>query len=297
MNILQVSAPKSGSFWLNTILKKTLEQSGEDISYYIKSHDEYENLKQKKLSFKGQAGVDMIDIEDEGIYFRVSSLFRKKIPDLKDYAEKATLAWTHSTWCGKTAEIFNLFDKRVLIVRDPRDTALSAARFAFTPYMQKHYPSSYKSVEDFFSAEYERLLDQWVWFYGSYLLQKEDLDLHFVFYENLLKDFYSEYHSLLEYLGIKLSTEEKALIAEEVSFSSMKEESPRHLNKGKSMKWVEKFSSKEVEIASVRAGGLMDIFGYPLTPEDAQKQPEIRAEIPKQQLQNILKKINWKSLY
>ncbi|WP_029034179.1 sulfotransferase domain-containing protein [Salinimicrobium terrae] len=297
MNILQVSAPKSGSFWLNTILRKTLEQKGDHISYYIKSRPEYEHLKKESLSFKDQAGTDMLDIEENGVYFRVSSLLKEPVPNISAYSKKATLAWTHSTWCNKTSEVFSFFDRKVCIVRDPRDTALSAAKFAFTPYMKQHYPSSYNSVEEYFSAEYERLLEQWVWFYGNYLLHKNDLDLHFVFYENLLKDFHNEYNSLLKNLGIKLSTEEKEKIAEEVSFSSMKEDSPRHLSKGKSMKWVDKFSSEEIHTASEKAGALMDIFGYPFTPEGLEKQPHVPKEIPEQQLKKVLEKIKWRKLH
>lgn len=297
MNILQVSAPKAGSFWLNTILKKILEKKGQTVSHYIRSQPEYERLKQKKLSFKGQAGVDMMDVEEDAVYYRVSSLFKEKITNLEEYSKQADLAWTHSTWCNRTPQVFAFFDRKVCIVRDPRDTALSAAKFAFTPYMQEHYPTSYKSVEEFFSAEYVLLLEQWVWFYGNYLLQKEALDLHFVFYENLLNDFSSELNSLLTYLDISLTPEEKLEIENAVSFSSMKKESPRHLQKGKSRKWVEKFSSEEIETASAKAGDLMKIFGYPLTSEEAVQSLSVPKELPKQQLREILEKIEWKSLY
>ncbi|MCC8361161.1 sulfotransferase domain-containing protein [Salinimicrobium sediminilitoris] len=297
MKILQVSAPKSGSFWLNTILKKTLEKAGEDISYFIKTRPEYQFLKQEKLSFKDQAGIDMLDIEGDGVFFRVSSLLKEPVPDLENYSKKATLAWTHSTWCQKTPEVFTFFDRKVCIVRDPRDTALSAAKFAFTPYMQEHYTSPYKSVEEFFSAEYENLLEQWVWFYGNYLLHSKDLKLHFVFYENLLKSFPKEYDSLLKYLELELPAQEKQKIEKEVSFSSMKEESPRHLRKGESRKWVDQLSIEEIEKASVKAGALMRIFGYPLTPGEGDKLPAIPREIPKKELQSILEKIDWKKLY
>lgn len=297
MNILQISAPKSGSYWLNTILKKTLVKKGQEISYFIKQQPEYEDLKQKKLSFKGQAGTDMLDIEDQGPFYRVSSLLKKPVPDLQEYAQEATLAWTHSTWCSKTAEVFTLFDRKVCIVRDPRDTALSAAKFAFTPYMKQHYPTSYTSAEDFLEGEFERFLDQWVWFYGNYLLHSAELDLHFVFYENLLKSFPKEYDSFLKYLEIELSKEEKKEIEEEVSFSSLKEESPRHLQKGKSRKWVEKLSLDQIEKTSVKAGALMRIFGYPLTPGEGDKLPAIPQDIPKKELQKILQKINWQELY
>ncbi|WP_029036634.1 sulfotransferase domain-containing protein [Salinimicrobium xinjiangense] len=297
MNILQISVPKSGSFWLNTILKKTLNRAGDSISYYIRSRPEYEDLKKEKLSFKDQAGTDMLDIDETGLNFRVSSLLKEPVPNLAEYSQKATLAWTHSTWCSKTAEVFGFFDRKVVIVRDPRDTALSAAKFAFTPYMQKHYPTTYNSVDEFFAAEYDRLLEQWVWFYGNYLLKSAELDLHFVFYENLLKSFPKEYDSLLKYLQIDLSAEEKKQVEEEVRFSSMKADSPRHLQKGRSRKWVDKLEVSEIETASVKAGLLMRIFGYPLTPGEGDKLPATPRELPKQELQEILQKINWKNLY
>ncbi|UZH54202.1 sulfotransferase domain-containing protein [Salinimicrobium tongyeongense] len=297
MNILQVSAPKSGSFWLNTILKKSLEKTGEEISYFIKSRPEYARLKQEKLSFEDQAGTDMLDIEDKGVFFRVSSLLKEPVPNLQAYSQKASLAWTHSTWCQKTATVFALFDRKVCMVRDPRDTALSAAKFAFTPYMQKHYPSPYESVEDFFSAEYERLLEQWVWFYGNYLLHSKELDLHFVFYENLLKSFPKEYDSLLKYLGLQLEENEKKAVASEVSFSSMKEDNPRHLHKGKSRKWVKQLSIDRLEKAAIKAGPLMRIFGYPLSPGEGDKLPATPLDIPKKELEEILQQIDWKKLY
>lgn len=297
MKILQVSAPKTGSLWLNTILRKTLERSGEEISHYIKTRPEYQRLRQEKLSFQEQAETDMLDIEDNGVFFRVSSLLKEPVPDLKEYSEKATLAWTHSTWCKKTAEVFAFFDRKVCIVRDPRDTALSAAKFAFTPYMQKHYPSPYDSIEEFFSAEYERLLEQWVWFYGNYLLHSAELDLHFIFYENLLKSFPKEYDSLLKYLKFELHDEEKKSVANEVDFSSMKQENPWHLNKGKSRKWIEQLTIDKIEKASIKAGPLMRIFGYPLTPGEGDKLPSMPQDIPGQELEDMLQKINWKSLY
>ena len=297
MNILQISSPKSGSFWLNTILTKTLQKKGLDISYFIKQQPEYEDIKNEDLSFKGQAGTDMLDIEEEGAFYRVSSLLKEPVPSLREYSEKATLAWTHSTWCTKTPHVFTFFDRKLCIVRDPRDTALSAAKFAFTPYMQQHYPSPYNSTEEFLEGEYERLLEQWVWFYGNYLLHSSELDLHFIFYENLLRRFPKEYNSLLKYLDIELSPEDQKQIQEEVAFSSMKEESPQHLQKGKSRKWVDQLTINQIEQASVKAGALMRIFGYALTPGEGDKLPATPKDIPKQELQDILQKINWRILY
>lgn len=296
MNILQVSPPKAGSFWLHTILKNILDHKDLPVSSYIQQHPQFEQLKQKKLSFKEQAGVDMLDIEEVGNYSRVSSIFREKLTDVAKYSSRATLAWTHSTYCSKTPEVFQHFQKKVIIVRDPRDRALSAARFAFTPYMQEHYPSPYASPEEFLHAEYERLLEQWVWFYGNYLLHHKQLDLHFIFYERLLKDFQKELDDLLDYLQLSLTASEKTEIEETVSFSSMKEKSPRHLQKGKRRKWVDQLSEEQHQKAVEKAGFLMNLFGYSLTASE-KSLPHFPHKISKDHLLDRLEKIDWRKLY
>jgi aryl sulfotransferase len=297
MNILQVSPPKAGSFWLHTILKNILEHKNIPVSSYIEQQPVFEELEQEKLSFKEQAGVDMLDIEEEGNFCRVSSIYREEIKDLSNYSSKATLAWTHSTYCSTTHNVFEHFEKKVIIVRDPRDRALSAARFAFTPYMKEHYPSPYTSPEDFLNGEYERLLEQWVWFYGNYLLHQKELDLHFVFYERLLKDFQSELDDLLNYLQLDLTASEKAEVEKAVSFSNMKKKSPRHLQKGKRRKWVEQLSNKQKDLALNKAGFLLKLFDYPLSAPEEYSIPGFPEKIPKKELLNRLQQIDWRELY
>lgn len=297
MNILQVSAPKTGSFWLNTILKTILKTKNIAISSYIKQQPVYTKLKEQELSFKGQADVDMIDIQEDGFFYRVSSIMKKPVPSIQQYADSATLAWTHSTWCTNSHQVFDLFDKKVCIIRDPRDRALSSAKFAFTPYMQQHYPSAYTNPEEYLNAEFENLMDQWVWFYGNYLLHKDRLNIHFVCYENLLNDFDREFDSLLNYLNLSLDSSQKIQIAEAVSFQSMKQESPKHLQKGKSQKWISQLSPVQQKTASEKAGPLMEILNYPLTPDAHEKTPGIPKDLPKQQLEEILANINWQTLY
>lgn len=297
MNILQVSPPKAGSFWLHTILKNILEHKNLSVTSYIQQQPVFERLKQKRLSFKEQAGVDMLDIEEEGNFSRVSSIFREKISDMAEYSSRATLAWTHSTYCSKTPEVFQHFQKKVIVVRDPRDRALSAARFAFTSYMQEHYPSPYSSPDEFLDAEYERLLEQWVWFYGNYLLHQKELDLHFIFYERLLKDFQKELNDLLDYLQLSLTTSEKLEIEKAVSFSNMKEKSPRHLQKGKRRKWVDQLSEGQKKLAAEKAGFLMDLFGYPLSQPQQDTLPCFPKNVPEARLLERLQYINWRELY
>ena len=296
LNILQISAPKTGSFWLNTILNNVLSIKGIPVESFIQQQPEYEELRKLELSFEGQAGVDMIDIQDDGCFFRVSSVLKKPIEDLEAYSRTSTLAWTHSTFCSRTAEVFSLFDKKICIVRDPRDRALSSAKFAFTDYMQKFRPTPYSSPEDFLAHEYERLLEQWVWFYGNYLLHKKELDVHFVFYERLLEDFSPEFELLLNYLEIDLSAEEKGQIEKTVSFSSMKADSPGHLQKGRSRKWVDQLTVAQQQKAIDIAGPLMGILNYPLVPEQ-KVLPAVPREDRQKDLQILLSQIEWQGLF
>ncbi len=297
MKILQISAPKSGSYWLHSILHHTLQKSSRETKSFIKQHPEYPRLKQQDLSFKGQAGVDMLDIEEDACYYRVSSIFREPLDDLREYLDSTSLAWTHSTLCNRSFEVFPFFDKKVCIIRDPRDRALSSAGFAFTPYMQQNYPTSYSSPGSYLEGEYERLLEQWEWFVGNYLLQKEDLDIYFIFYERLLNDFEAEFRGLLNYLELPLTETDQKEIARAVTFSSMKDRSPGHLQKGKYGKWVRQLSEDQKAMAVERSGTLLSILNYPLRQEEAGRLPALPQEIPQKQILHRMKEIQWQDLF
>lgn len=298
MNILQISAPKSGSYWLHTILSQILLKKGTSRKFFLKNQPVYHDIKHLSLSFNGQVEVDMVDIEEEGCFYRVSSLFKAPITDMENYARSSNLTWTHSALCNNSFRFFQLYDKKIIIVRDPRDRALSSAKFAFTPYMKKYYPSPYFSSEEYFEKEYENLLEQWVWFTGNYIYKKDDLGLHFVFYERLLHDFENEFRALLRYLDVDLSLKDQEEIKNTVSFMSMKSKSPRHLNKGKYGKWVEKLNETQKSIAVDKAGYLLDLLNYPLGtfPKD-KKQPKLPVEINIKELQNKLEQIHWYPIF
>lgn len=297
MNILQISAPKSGSYWLHTILVQILQKSEMPIKSFIKEQPQYLWVKDRNLSFEGQAAVDMVDIEEDACYYRVSSLFRERIKDLQEYTHSTSLAWTHSSLCNMSFDILPLFDKKICIIRDPRDRALSSAKFAFTPYMQKHYPTSYSSPDSYLAGEYERLLEQWEWFIGNYLLRKEDLDIHFIFYERLLCDFEAEFQTLLDYLELPLSRSQQKEIAQNVSFSNMKNTSPGHLQQGKYGKWIRQLSEDQKKLAVEKTGSLLGTLNYSLSSEKTDSLPQVPEEIPKNQIWNRIKKIQWQDLY
>ncbi|MEX1136302.1 MAG: sulfotransferase domain-containing protein [Balneolales bacterium] len=296
MNILQISAPKSGSYWLYTVLIRIMEKKGMEHKSFIQKQPEFRCMKDLTLSFNGQPGVDMIDIEDEGFFYRVSSVVKEPIADLEQYVHSLSIAWTHSSFCTNSFEAFSLFDKKICIIRDPRDRALSSAKFAFTSYMRQHYPSSYSSPKEYLSGEYERLLEQWVWHVGNYLLYKDKLEVHFVFYDRLLSDFDHELHSLLNYLGITLSVSEQKEITDAVTFSAMKGISPGHLQKGESGKWAMLLNASQKELAVEKAGKLMRMLNFPLEAEQ-KNFPEVPHIIPKDELEELLEQIEWQGLF
>jgi aryl sulfotransferase len=298
MNLLQISAPKSGSYWLYTILNQIMEKKGIAAGSFIQQQPIYKEAKSWKLSFEEQAGVDMMDIEEDGCYYRISAAFREPIPEIQAYVASCRQAWTHSTLCSTSFDALPLFDKRVYIIRDPRDRALSAARFAFTPYMQQYYPCPYASPEAYLENEYEKLLEQWVWHVGNYLRQQKQLDIHFVFYERLLLDFENELKSLLAYLDLSLTAKEQQEIASVVSFSSMKASSPGHLQKGKYGKWADKLSDSQKETALEIAGPLLEMLHYPLRINQEEVQlPSLPAAGERAALKPMLEQIQWQHLF
>lgn len=298
MNILQISAPKSGSYWLHSILSLVLYRTGIKTTSFIQQQPVFQKVQHIPLSFKGQAGVDMIDIEAEGCSYRISSIFREIIKDLDQYVNSTSLAWTHSSFCTTSSDVLPLFDKRICIVRDPRDRALSSARFAFTSYMKEHYPSSYHNPNAYLKGEYERLLEQWVWHTGNYLLHKDELDIHFIFYERLLLDFDQELDDLLKYLEISLPQEAREEIARKVHFSNMKDKSPHHLQKGQYGKWISQLSVSQKEIARETTGELLQMLNYAVESQPTQKQlPKLPENPDGQILRRMLEQIQWQELY
>lgn len=259
-----MSAPKSGSYWLYTILEHILEKGGYPKKSFIRQQPVYQHAKDLSLSFEGQAGVDMMDIEEEGCFYRISSFCKEIISDPEEYVRSSGIVWTHSSICSSSFTVFPLFDKRVCIIRDPRDRALSSAEFAFTPYMQQYYPASYSSVSDYLLSEYEQLLEQWIWYTGNFLLHRAELDIHIVFYERLLLDFERELQALLDYLGMTLSLSARQEISQSVAYSTMKHRDPDHLRKGKYGKWVDQLNASQKRLAVDKAEYLLRLLNYPL---------------------------------
>lgn len=266
MHILQISAPKSGSMWLHRILRSIFERAGLPQRSLIQNHPIYPLARTWDLSYAEQASIDMIDIEPLASYYRISSIFRMPITDFRNYVAQCSHVWTHSPLCPRSFELFPIFDKRVYIVRDPRDRAISASKFAFTPYMQKYYPHDEQNPERFLENQLAALTEEWRWHVGDHLRYAERLDVHFVFYERLLETFETELNALLHYLEIDLPIKERQAIRDEVDFTQMRHKNPQHVRRGTWGHWRQTLSEPQQQEVSRIAGPLLRLLGYTTDP-------------------------------
>src|SRR5690554_1785514 len=163
MKILQSGVPKCGNFWLYQIIQKTLQRAGRPSFSYIEGHPIYELAKTWDLNFPDQAKIDVLEITDLQLSYRISSIFRMPIADFPEYLSKTNHVWTHSPVCKRSGDVFRQMDKIIYIIRDPRDRAISAARYYCSDYMLKYFPQEEGDLTQFLSKNFDRLMEEWVW--------------------------------------------------------------------------------------------------------------------------------------
>ncbi len=95
-----------------------------------------------------------------------------------------------------------------------------------------------------------------------------ELDIHFVFYERLLRNFDAELGELLQYLGLQVKPESTQAITQAVEFTTMKAENPHHIRRGRAGEWATNLTSSQKQRARKIAGPLLELLGYPLFESD-----------------------------
>ncbi|MGK7395454.1 MAG: sulfotransferase domain-containing protein [Candidatus Cyclobacteriaceae bacterium M3_2C_046] len=296
MKLIQGGFPKSGNYWLYKIIDLILHLKDIKRKRFIHSHPIYPLARQWELSYPEQVDIDMIDIFYQGVFFRISSAFRRKIEDFSAYLEKTSQVWTHSDFCEKSKVVFPLFDKRIYIIRDPRDVALSTAKFAFTPYMKKYYPTFYSNESEYLEHELQKIVSDWSRHVMEYIENANYYDIHIIFYERLKEDFSQTLDELLNYLQIDLSRENKEFIAKETNFNNLKDQSPWHLNKGNYYRWKEKLDTRQQTLALETAEPVLDWLNYPLTYFKDDRIPRLPLPVAGSKLKNVRKKLNRKTI-
>jgi aryl sulfotransferase len=263
MKLLQSGVAKSGNYWLYTILQSLLRHEGLPTHTYIQSQPIHTIAHEWALSFPEQASVDTIDINDNGVFYRISSAFRWPVQDLDAYLARATHVWTHSGISSRTDSVFSKFDKIVYIVRDPRDVVLSTSRFLFTPYMKTFYPHQHASPEDYLRTSLAKQTIHWRENVGGHLAAAQRHNMYIVFYERLLANLREELKALCGYLDIEPSDALLDAVQQDVSFENMQENSPGHVRKGTPRQWVEQLSAEQKASAVQQAGPLLELLHYP----------------------------------
>ena len=262
MSILQIGAPKCGNFWLYEIIQQVLKKSGRARPGFIEQHPIYPIAQTWDLNFPDQARVDVLDVTDLHYRYRISSIFQMPVEDIKSYIAATPHIWSHSPICRRSFELYKLIPKKVYIVRDPRDRAISASKYYCSPYMLKYFPQNETDPEQFLEKNFDSMVNEWVWHVYDHLKYQKAFDIHVVFFERLLTDFQREFEMLLDYLEIDLSPTERNSIEETVHFSNLKKNNPKHLKKGRAGYWVEHLSDHHKVRAEIIAGPLINFLGY-----------------------------------
>lgn len=262
MHLLQAGAAKSGNLWLYKIIEQIFKKAGVQKRSYVRRQAVYDLARTWPLSYPEQASIDMLEIRNRWCYWRISTIFRMPIEDLREYINQTSHVWTHSRICERSLQVYPLFDKVVYIMRDPRDRAVSEAKFAFSDYMQRFDPCRAPDFETYLEENLESMMNRWRWHVYDHLRYARELNIHVVFYERLLQEFQEELSRLLNYLELELNDREQEEIEQAVTFSSMKQKNPGHLRKGRSGDWDTSFTEGQAKRARQIIDPLADYLHY-----------------------------------
>lgn len=263
MKILQGGAPKCGNFWLYQIIRHILSQTGHTTASFIQKQPIYELARTWDLNYPSQASIDVLDVTDLQYSYRISSIFRMPVEDINAYIAQADHIWTHSPICKRSPELLGLVGKKVYIVRDPRDRAISAAKYYTSDYMLKYYPQEERDARRFLEKNFEQLMLEWVWHVYDHLRLSRPHNIHIAFYEGFLLDFQGELARLLSYLGVAMDGAQRKALQEAMSFATLKSKNPKHLKKGQSGYWMDQLTEEQINKADMIAGPLIRYLNYP----------------------------------
>ena len=277
MHIIQIGLPKSGNFWLRTILTNILQLANQENRSFIQSQPIYDIAKTWDLSVRGQIAIDFLDITPNALFYRIGNIFRYPVDDIDDYINRCSLVWTHSQFSPKVLDLLPKFDKAIYILRDPRDVAISWANFVFSPYMRRYYPfliTGETEPSSYLNNHLQAIITDWVNHVGGYLESQGELAIHWLFYENLLTSFDTEIEELLAFLEIELDSSARTALKNQVDFTTMKKDNPNHLRKGSVKQWVNILSEKQQDVVLKVAKPVLEELNYPLNTQE-EKLPKL----------------------
>lgn len=153
--------------------------------------------------------------------------------------------------------------KKIIIVRDGRDAAISAAKFRTLMRQRKAAWMDADSIMDYFA-----ILKSWTERVAMVQKKLNDDAYYVLRYEDLNLDFHDTFAQLLDWLGLDATPEILDAIHDQTSFEAVTgrqrgEEQAAVIRKGAVREWAEVLSEEEKKKAWQIAGKHLRALGYP----------------------------------
>jgi len=245
------------------------------------SHPLAPGLESMDLGIKDQARQDQVRFTSLRAYQDIPAVFSWAIPDIHAYAAATSMAHSHSMWTRETDWLIRAFSHQVVIVRDPRDVAVSWANWIFTPFNRLHRPTIHATPAALLAEDLPLRLTEWKVHQKSWLQEGgAELRPHVVFYEQLAADTPRELGRIARYLGLEVGEEARRQVAAKHALGEMKKRQPHHVVRGGWGAWREQLDDRQVHTAQRICGELMKWLGYPLNRAEAEGWSPDRLRLP-----------------
>ena len=275
MSIIQSGYPKAGNYWLWSLIQAAGKKSGHWRRPFISDQPIYPLSADWELSFAEQREVDMLSAKSGKCFFTIPPVFAMPVADIVSYAERAWHVWSHSSAADMTDKTLRAFSKRVYIIRDPRDGAVSLSHYMMTPFVKTYGTNDFGNRKETMEKMLDEYVRNWVLHVCGYIEASRRIPIHFIFYEELVRDFDRSASPLFEYLGLNLTPESFRALRNECSLDSMKLKSPAHVRRGSVGEGVRDLSPDQIKRILRIAGPMLEFLGYkgggsgPRMPADA----------------------------
>lgn len=266
IHLLALGYPKCGNVWLRALLADLLCAGGVDFRQIMESHPIAPVLEAMDLGIVDQARQDQVMFAPLRAYQDIPMVFRWAIPDIHEYAAATSMAHSHSAWVPAIDAMARAFSHRVLIVRDPRDVAVSWSRWIFTPFNRLHRPTLHETPDGLLRSDLLIRVREWNDHQRGWLEEAPaDPGLHVVFYERLVEDTAGELGRMARHLGLDVEEEVLAEVAARHALGEMRKKQPHHVFRGRWGGWREYLDDRQVVQVQQVCGRMMKALGYPLT--------------------------------
>ncbi|MCB1865506.1 MAG: sulfotransferase domain-containing protein [Chromatiales bacterium] len=270
LHILQNGVPRSGNVWLYNQVRRCLVEAGVEVRQNVDSDPVALALRERDLGVRHVAEVDFINIGTLKLFYSILDVYKWPIDDIDAYVASTTQAASHSSWTTLSADIYRRFSHVLYVVRDPRDVALSLARFAFTPFNLRMRPHGFDRPAQYLDHGLRESIHAWVTHIQSHLAYRPEYHGHVIFYERMLSDPIGELRRIADFLGLQLDDAALAGVAGATNLPAMQNQQPNHTGKGGWGGWREQLSRPQKALVEKLAGPLLAHLGYPVDAAEAE---------------------------